>query len=100
MAKIMGIMRYLDSLPEVETTELIPIVDRPLIIASLRASMPLIDILTTLPEVEQVKENTDATNTNGERRKIQITLSGKTVLDEAKVRLDSKLSDTLSSKPP
>ncbi len=90
--KIMGIMRYLDSLPKVENTELIPIADRPLIIASLREPMSLIDILMALPEVEQVKEVTNGETTaitgdigaNGERRKIQITLSGKTVLDEAK----------------
>ncbi len=99
--KIMGIMRYLDTLPEVETTELIPIVDKPLIIASLREPMPLIDILRTLPEVDQVKETTattDNTNANGERRKIQITLSGNTVLDETKEMLNSEVSNALSSQ--
>lgn len=90
--KIMGIMRYLDSLPKVENTELIPIADRPLIIASLREPMPLIDVLMVLPEVEQVEEVTNgetaavtgAIGANGERRKIKITLSANTVLDEAK----------------
>lgn len=88
--KIMGIMRYLDSLPKIENTELIPIADRPLIIASLREPMSLIDSLRALPEVEQVKEVTNGEtaavtgdiDANGERRKIQITLSGNT--DKAK----------------
>lgn len=90
--KIMGIMRYLDSLPKVKNTELIPIADKPLIIASLREPMPLIDILIALPEVELAQEVTNGEtaavtgdiNTNGKRRKLQITLAGNTVLDEAK----------------
>lgn len=89
--KIMGIMRYLDSLPKVENTELIPIADRPLIIASLREPMSLLDILMALPEVEQVQEVTNgetaavagAIDANGNRRKLQITLSENTAPDEA-----------------
>ena len=107
LKRVLGILEYLDSLPEIETTELIPIADGPLIVASLREPMPLIDILRTLPEIEQVKEDTnremtDSTDTaypESERRRIQITLSGNTVLDEGKERLNSRVSGTLSPQP-
>jgi len=102
--QIMGIMRYLDSLSEIKNTELIPVIDRPLIIVSLREPMHLIEILRTLPEVGEAKEVTDEENTavtdadaEGRRRKIRITLSGNSVLDEAKERLGSEVSPTLSS---
>jgi len=80
ITKIMGIVNYLDSLPEVENTELIPLTDSPSILVFLREPIHLIDTLKTLPEVAQVKE--DATNTagaEGEQRKVQIVLSEKTV---------------------
>jgi len=102
--QLMGIMRYLDGLPEVQSTELIPIADRPLIIASLRKSIPLIDILKTLPEVEQVNEKIEevtvisgTTQTEGKRGKIQITLFGNTEPNDAKERLESEVSTTLTS---
>ena len=102
--QIMGIMRYLDSLAEIENTELIPLTDRPLIIVSLREPMHLIEILRTLPEVDEAKEVADEEITavtdadaEGKRRKIQITLSGSSVLDEAKERLGSEVFHTLSS---
>jgi F0F1-type ATP synthase membrane subunit b/b' len=80
ITKIMGIVNYLDSLPEVENAELIPLTDSPLILVFLREPIQLIDMLKTLPEVAQVKE--DAINTagnEGEQRKVQIVLSEKTV---------------------
>ena len=80
ITKIMGIVTYLDSLSEVENSELIPLTDRPSILVFLREPIQLIDMLGTLPEVAQVKE--DATNTDGnedKRRKVQIVLSEKTV---------------------
>ena len=80
ITKIMGIVNYLDSLPEVENSELVPLTDRPSILVFLREPIRLIDMLGTLPEVAQVKE--DATNTDGNegnRRKVQIVLSEKTV---------------------
>jgi len=80
ITKIMGIVTYLDSLPEVENSELIPLTDSPSILVFLREPILLIDMLETLPEVAQVKE--DATNTagtEGKRRKVQIVLSEKTV---------------------
>ena len=102
--QIMGIMRYLDSLSEIKNTELIPVIDRPLIIVSLREPMHLIEILRTLPEVGEAKEVTNEGSTTvtdadaeGRRRKIRITLSGNSVLDEAKERLGSEVSHTLSS---
>jgi len=102
--QIMGIMRYLDSLAEIENTELIPLTDRPLIIVSLREPMHLIEILRTLPEVDEAKEVADEEITavtdadaEGMRRKIRITLSGSSVLDEAKERLGSEVFHTLPS---
>ncbi len=102
--QIMGIMRYLDSLSEIKNTELIPVIDRPLIIVSLREPMHLLEILRTLPEVGEAKEVTNEGSTTvtdadaeGRRRKIRITLSGNSVLDEAKERLGSEVSHTLSS---
>ena len=80
ITKIMGIVTYLDSLPEVENSELIPLTDRPSILVFLHEPIGLIDILKTLPEVAQAKE--DATNTAGnevKQRKVQIVLSEKTV---------------------
>jgi hypothetical protein len=98
--QIMGIMRHLDSLAEVENTELVPLTDRPLIIVFLREPIPLIEILRALPEVDEVEEITavaDATHAESKRRKLQITLSGNSVLDDAKERLNSEVSHSLSS---
>jgi hypothetical protein len=103
--QIMGIMRYLDSVTEVENTELIPLTDRPLIVVSLSGPVRLIELLGKLPEVDKVKEVTDeeATPTNGDapaegkRRKIQITLSGNSALDDAKETMNSEVYHTLSS---
>ncbi len=93
--QIMGIMRYLDSLAEVENTELIPLTDRPLIIVFLREPMNLIDVLMTLPQVDEAKEITD--HAEGKRKKIQIRLFGNSVLDDSKEKLSSEVSRTLSS---
>ena len=103
--QIMGIMRYLDGLAEVENTELIPLTDRPLIIVSLREPMQLIDVLRTLPEVDEVKEVTDGDITTiagtaqaeGMRKRIQLRLSGNSELDDTKERLSSEVYHTLSS---
>ena len=95
--QIMGIMRHLDGLAEVESTELIPLTDKPVIVVSLREPTQLIELLRTFPEVAEVKEvtdegvadNADAAHTEGKRRKMQITLSGNSVPDDAKERLNS-----------
>ena len=99
--KMTGIVTYLDSLSEVEKTEIIPRTDRPSIIVFLREPIYLIDVLRTLPEVAQVKE--DATDTNGadgKLKKVQIVLSKKSVIDETKEKLNSEVVDILSSDPP
>ncbi len=76
--KVMGIVKYLDSLSEVENTELIPLTDSPSILVFLREPIHLIDTLKTLPEVAHVKEDaTNTANAEGEQRKVQIVLSEK-----------------------
>jgi len=103
--QIMGIMRYLDSLSEVENTELIPVADRPSIIVFLRQPVPLVEMLKTLPEVGQVDEVTSEEITSfpdipqGKRRKIQITLSKDSILAEAKEILTGEASNTQPSEP-
>lgn len=90
--KIMQIVTYLDGLPEVENTELIPEMDKPSILVFVREPIHLVDVLRTLPGVAQVKEDTNGemaaitgtTHTEGERRKIQIKLSEDSILVETK----------------
>lgn len=97
-------MRYLDNLPEVGTTELIPLADRRLIIVFLREPLHLIEIVRTLPEVGLVKKvmdqkvvaTTGTAHTEDTRRKIQITFPSNYVLDEAKEKVDGEVSHTLS----
>ena len=85
ITKIMGIVTYLDSLPEIKNTELIPIADKPSILVFLHEPIPLIDMLNTLPEVADVKEDTtDTAGTEGKRKNVQIVLSEKTVSEEGK----------------
>ncbi len=82
--QILEINNYLESLPEVEATEIIPIADKPAITVFLRESVQLTDILDALPEVSQLRENTNGevtadsgdTQAEGKSRKIEITLSG------------------------
>ncbi len=82
--QIMKVVTYLDNLPEVERTEIIPQNDRPSIIVFLRESIRLIDMLRTLPEVTQVKEDTNHTaGTNGKPMKAQIVLSERTAPNES-----------------
>jgi cell division septum initiation protein DivIVA len=105
ISKVMGIMTYLDNLPEVENTELIPLTDKPLIEVFLHESIPLIDALETLAEVEHAEEvdggetnaAVDAAYANDKRRKIQIILSGKSVLDESEDKQNKDAPKILSS---
>jgi len=79
LTQILDIINHLDSLPEVEQTELIPQIDRPTITVFLRKSIDLVDILKTLPQVAQVTEITTTSNGDAVKpRKAQIELSGKT----------------------
>lgn len=88
--QIIGIMRYLDSLSEVETTELIPIADTPRIKVFLNEPVPLMEILRTLPEVSRLKEVTGqeaasfANTPQNNRRQIQVTLSPQRIPVEPK----------------
>ena len=72
----LDIVTHLDSLPEVQNTELIPQVDRASILVFLREPIQLIDTLRALPQVAEVKE--DTTGADSKPRKVQIVLSGKT----------------------
>jgi len=101
--QIIAIMQYLDRLPEVESTELIPLYDKPSIITTLKEPLALLDILKTLPEVDVAEEDTDEGTTatddaaGKKRRKIKIRLlEGKSVLDETKERLSDEVSSILS----
>ncbi|MCG6538097.1 MAG: hypothetical protein L7F78_26120, partial [Syntrophales bacterium LBB04] len=78
--KIMDIVTYLDSLPEIGNTELIPNPERPAIIVSLLKPIPLVDMLKTLPEIA----NVTAVETNSETQsKLQISLSENPVTQRA-----------------
>ena len=104
ITKMMGVVTYLDSLPEVESTEIIPETDSPSIMVFLREPINLTDVMRTLPEVAQVKEDmTDTAGANTKPRKVQIVLKEKTVLDETEERLNSEISSILadpSHSPP
>jgi vacuolar-type H+-ATPase subunit H len=79
LTQILDIINHLDSLPEVEQTELIPQIDRPTITVFLRKSIDMVNILRTLPQVAQVTEVTMTSNGDAIKpRKAQIELSGKT----------------------
>jgi cell division septum initiation protein DivIVA len=79
LTQILDIINHLDSLAEVEQTELIPQIDRPTITVFLRKSIDMVNILRTLPQVAQVTEVTMTSNGDAIKpRKAQIELSGKT----------------------
>ena len=89
ITKIMEVVTYLDSLPEVESTEIIPETDRPSIVVFLREPINLTDVMKALPEVAQVREDTtDTGGANTKPRKVQIVLKEKTVLDETKEKIE------------
>lgn len=102
--QIMGIMIYLESLPQVETTELIPLTDRSLIMVFLREPMQLIEILKTLPEVGQAEEITDGELTGirggardgDKRRKVEIKLSGNSMSGGVREKINSEVPRTVS----
>lgn len=92
LLQILEIDRFLESLPEVQATEIIPIEDKPIITVFLRKSISLVDALGTLPEIRLVKEDTDGefTGNGGDSqgedssRKILITLAGGAKADKAR----------------
>jgi cell division septum initiation protein DivIVA len=80
LTQILDIMNHLDSLPEVENTEIIPRVDKPSIIVFLREPIDLIAEVRTLPQVAEVKEDSiESASGQDKPEKVQIVLSGKTV---------------------
>jgi F0F1-type ATP synthase membrane subunit b/b' len=82
LTQILDIINHLDSLAEVEQTELIPQMDKPTITVFLRQSIDLVDILRTLPQVASVTEDKTGGG-EGKPRKAQIELSGKTVTQQS-----------------
>ena len=95
--QVVQIDKHLEALPEVKNTEIIPIIDRPVIEVSLCRPLQLVDMLRALPEVSQINEVSqpsegtdeeftavnDVTQAEGKSRKIEITLSGNTNKDKA-----------------
>ncbi len=89
MTKIMEIVAYLDQLPEVQNTEIIPRMESPSIMVFLRDEMNLVDALQGVPAVAYVEEVAiDGNASNGESgqapRKIRVGLSGKVMPQEKK----------------
>jgi cell division septum initiation protein DivIVA len=84
MAKIMKIVAYLDQLPAVENTEIIPRIDKPSIMVSLRESINIGDVLKRIPEIASVEFTTAGDATNGKTRKVRIRLSGSNTSGERK----------------
>ena len=72
--KVMSVVTHLDSLPEVEKTEIIPRSDKPSIMVFLRESIQLNDVIKEFPEIVDVTE--DEIDTNGGPNKLQLTLTG------------------------
>ena len=89
--RIMSIVGYLDSLPEVERTEIIPHNERTSITVFLHQPLEIVEVLRTLPEVARVQE--DTAGTDSKPRKVNLVLSGKTGLgqDNPKAREISRL---------
>jgi hypothetical protein len=94
MRQVMEIISYLDSMPEVTNTELIPLADRPIVKVLLKESVNLIDILKGLPEVEKATETIEDVEDN--ERKIQIVLSDVSVLGEKKSKFTDEILNILS----
>lgn len=82
LTQVMEIVRYLDGLPEVTATEIIPQNDRAVIQAVLGKEIDLIEKLKELPCVDQLKEATnqrvadigDATHRVSKGQKIELNL--------------------------
>jgi vacuolar-type H+-ATPase subunit E/Vma4 len=104
--QIISVMQQLDSLPQIAATELIPLYDRPSIVASLREPLRLLDVLGKLPEVAEVTAvseapiaETDPLRSAPRRRKIQIKLTdGKSTTDDhGDNKLNSEISNLFSN---
>jgi hypothetical protein len=54
--RIMGLISQLEELPQVRTTELIPVMPNPLITVFLKEPLRLVEVLNTFPEIEQAEK--------------------------------------------
>ncbi len=76
--KIMRVVAYLDQLPQVDKTEIIPEASRPSIIVYLNEPLNLVEALKKLSEVGQVKEVESGEAGEGKRpHRAQVMLLGK-----------------------
>jgi hypothetical protein len=83
LMQALGIMTALDKLPEIEKTELIPDVNKPIIAVFVSKPLHLVDKLRALPQVAEVKEGvTNGSGTEGKPRKVQIVLSEKAISEK------------------
>lgn len=83
LMQALGIMTALDKLSEIEKTELIPDVNKPIIAVFVKKPLHLIDKLRALPQVAEVKEGpTNGAGTEGKPRKVQIVLSEKAISEK------------------
>jgi cell division initiation protein len=79
LTQILDIINYLDDLPEVRHTELIPHMERPKITVFLNKPISMIDILRELPQVAHVTDDTTGSNGSDVKpRKAKIELSRRT----------------------
>ena len=76
LLQILEIDRHLETLPEVEATEIIPIEEKPVITVFLREPTKLIEKLSALPEISQVAEEKNGDKADGTPSKLQVTLAG------------------------
>jgi hypothetical protein len=76
LTKLMKIVAYLDQLPEIVNTEIIPRTDAPSIAVFWSEPIDFVDVIGAIPEVAYLEEVTnDEDVTNGEPRKVRISLS-------------------------
>jgi F0F1-type ATP synthase membrane subunit b/b' len=80
LTQILDIINYLDNLSEVTRTELVPEINKPVIMVFLREPIFMLDVLRELPQVAQVTEEvTGHSGTEDKPHKAQIELSRKII---------------------
>jgi cell division initiation protein len=80
LTQILNIINYLDALPQVVRTELIPQMDKPTIMVFLRQPIEMLNILETLPQVASATEEATA---EGKPRRARIELPRQTVIQQS-----------------
>ncbi len=97
--QIIGLTQYLDNLSEIETTELIPLHDKPSIIAMINEPLLLLKMLNEFPEVAEVNEEPNNNTPLKGKRVIQLKfVERKSTIDESKDRLKDEVSDILTKQ--